>query len=88
MTRLPASQVRTEFSDVLNRVAYRGERIVLRRRGKDVAALVPMEEFERLERAIREAEEKADRAAIRKARREIAKHGTVPWPEAKKRLRL
>jgi prevent-host-death family protein len=86
MTRLAASQARTEFSDVLNRVAYRGERIVLHRRGKDVAALVPMEAYARLERAIQASEDKADRAAIRQAKRDIAKHGTVPWEEVKKRL--
>lgn len=48
MTRLPASKVRTELADTLNRVAYGGERIVLHRRGKDVAVLVPLADLELL----------------------------------------
>ena len=86
MNRMPSSQVRTEFAEMLNRVAYRGERIVLHRRGKDVAALIPMEAYEIMERALQAAEDKADREAARKAKRDVAKHGTVPWADAKKRL--
>lgn len=55
MTRLAASKARDDFADTLNRVAYGGERIVPRRRGKDVAALVPIEDLaliEKLEDAI------------------------------------
>jgi prevent-host-death family protein len=88
MTRMAASQVRSDFADVLNRVAYKGERIVLHRRGKNVAAIIPTEEFDFLQRKIEEAEDKADRAAIRRAKRDIKKHGTVPWDDVKKRLGL
>ena len=40
MIRLTASKARDHFADTLNRVAYRGERIVLYRRGKELAAMV------------------------------------------------
>ena len=66
MTRLSASAVREEFSETLNRVAYGGERIVLERRGKDVAALVPVEDLELLE----ELEDRMDLEAARKALKE------------------
>lgn len=49
MTILPTSEARAEFSDLVNRVAYGGERIVLERHGRHVAALVPMTDFARLE---------------------------------------
>jgi prevent-host-death family protein len=49
MTKLAASQAREAFSDTLNRVAYRGERIVLRRRGKDLAAIIPMADLKLIE---------------------------------------
>lgn len=49
MTILPASLARAEFADVLNRVAFGGERIVLERHGRHVAAVVPMIDFARLE---------------------------------------
>jgi methylated-DNA-[protein]-cysteine S-methyltransferase len=49
MTVLPTSEARAELSDLVNRVAYGGERIVLERHGRHVAALVPMTDFARLE---------------------------------------
>jgi methylated-DNA-[protein]-cysteine S-methyltransferase len=51
MSILPASQARAEFSDVLNRVAFGGERIVLERHGRHMAALVPMQDYATLESA-------------------------------------
>ena len=66
MTRLSASTVREEFSETLNRVAYKGERIVLERHGKDVAALVPVEDLELLE----QLEDRMDLEAARKALKE------------------
>ena len=81
MTRLAASRVREHFSDTLNRVAYRKERIVLRRRGKDLAAVVPIEDFTFLE----EVEDRLDLEAARKALKE---KGTVPWSKLKAELGL
>lgn len=49
MTVLPASEARAGFSEILNRVAFGGERIVLERHGRHVAALVPMGDFASLE---------------------------------------
>jgi len=49
MTRLAASNVRKDFSEALNRVAFGGERIILHRRGKDVAVLIPVEDLALLE---------------------------------------
>jgi prevent-host-death family protein len=46
MTRMSSSQIREEFAEALNRVIYKGERIVLRRRGKTVAALISIEDLE------------------------------------------
>lgn len=81
MARLSASQVREHFSDTLNRVAYRGERIVLRRRGKDLAAVVPIEDFALLE----ELENRLDLAAAHKA---LKDKGTIPWSKLKADLGL
>lgn len=49
MNVLPTSEARAAFADLVNRVAYGGERIVLERHGRHVAALVPMTDFARLE---------------------------------------
>jgi prevent-host-death family protein len=58
--------VRNTLSDFLNRASYRGERIIIERRGKPVAALVPLSDVERLE----ELENQADLKAAKKARKE------------------
>lgn len=50
MIRLPASVVRASFSDLINRVAYGGERVVVTRRERPIAALVPIADFETLEK--------------------------------------
>ncbi|MFC5746603.1 type II toxin-antitoxin system prevent-host-death family antitoxin [Actinomadura rugatobispora] len=45
----PVTEARKEFADLVNRVAYTGERIALTRRGKVMAALVSAEDLELLE---------------------------------------
>ncbi|MCZ6751725.1 MAG: type II toxin-antitoxin system prevent-host-death family antitoxin [Acidobacteria bacterium] len=84
MTRLNASEVRSDFADILNRVAYGGERIVLHRRGKNVAALVPLEDFALLEKL----EDNIDLKEARTALAEAKKKGTIPWKKIKADLNL
>ena len=48
-TTLPVSMARSNFSDLLNEVLIYGERVVLERHGKPVAALVSVADLERLE---------------------------------------
>lgn len=48
-THVSIGQVKRDISDLVNRVAYRGERIVLTSRGKPKAAIVSMEDYQRLE---------------------------------------
>ncbi|MEV5709062.1 type II toxin-antitoxin system Phd/YefM family antitoxin [Actinoallomurus sp. NPDC052274] len=51
MTReVPVTQARADLAELVNRVGYTGERIVLTRHGKPLAALVPVEDLEALER--------------------------------------
>ncbi|WP_231332861.1 type II toxin-antitoxin system Phd/YefM family antitoxin [Actinomadura graeca] len=45
----PVTEARKEFADLVNRVAYTGERVALTRRGKIMAALVSAEDLELLE---------------------------------------
>lgn len=48
MRRIAVSAVRERIGDVLSHVAYRRERIVLTRHGREIGAIVPMEDIERL----------------------------------------
>ncbi len=48
-TQVSIGQVKRDISDLVNRVAYGGERIVLTSRGKPKAALVSIEDYQRLQ---------------------------------------
>ena len=72
-------RVSEDLDDALKRVARTGERIILKRRGRDVAALIPIDELRVLERL----EDEADLAAARKAKKE---KGGVSIEEIKKRI--
>ena len=80
MATIPISEAREHLADLANRVALRGERIVVERRGKTLFALVPVEDVELLERL----EDKLDLDEIRAAKDEPTK----PWAEVKKALGL
>lgn len=81
MTKLSVNDVRNDFAETLNRVHYQGKRVVVERRGKGVAALVPMEDLELLQAL----EDRIDLAAARKALKEP---GRIPWEKVKKDLGL
>ena len=80
MDRIAASEARENFATILNDVAFGGERILLHRHGKDVAAVVPIEDVELLEAL----EDKMDLEAARKA---LAEKGPrIKWEQLKKQL--
>ena len=82
MARINTSDARHEFAEVINRAAYRGERIVLHRRGRDVAAIISLEDLELLERLEDENDVKAAKAALREAK----KKGTKPLTQVMEEL--
>jgi len=84
MISLSASEVRKEFAETLNRVAYKSERIALDRRGKPVAALVPIEDVELLERL----EEELDLAEALAALSQTDGKGAISHEELKAKLGL
>jgi prevent-host-death family protein len=49
MKRLRVTEARKELADTVNEVAYGGKRVVLRRHGRDVAAIVPMADVKLIE---------------------------------------
>lgn len=83
-TRLTVGQVRDQFADALNQVAYRGDRIIIERRGKDIAAVVPMEDLELLEAF----EDRIDLEKARAVLLEVETEGTIPFEQVKRELGL
>lgn len=81
-SRVAATNARGNLSDILNKVAFGGERVFLERHGKPVAAVVSIEDAELLERL----EDEMDLEAARKA---IAEKGaSIPWKQLKAELGL
>jgi prevent-host-death family protein len=78
---LSISQARDDFADTVNRVAFTKERMVVQRRGKKLAALVPIEDLEFLE----ELEDRMDIVAAKKA---MSEKGGLTLAELKKKLKL
>ena len=81
---LNSTDAREKMADVLNRVAYAKDRVRITRRGKEVAAVVPIEDLELIERL----EDEIDIREAKKALADVRKHGTIPWEEVKKDLGL
>src|SRR5690606_30345595 len=50
-TAVSIGQVKRDISELVNRVAFAGERIVLTSRGKPKAALVSIEDYEKLKQS-------------------------------------
>jgi prevent-host-death family protein len=48
-------QVKRDISELVNRVAFGGERVVLTSRGKPKAVLVSLEDYERIQKADRQS---------------------------------
>ncbi|MFJ9566665.1 type II toxin-antitoxin system Phd/YefM family antitoxin [Streptomyces fuscichromogenes] len=57
---IPVTQARAELAELINRVVYGGERVVVTRHGKPLVALVSAADLERLEELTDPAEEHAD----------------------------
>ena len=82
MVRMAVNKVREALSDTLDRVAFKGERIILQRHGKDEAALISVEDLALLE----EIEDREDVAA---ACRALAESGPLrDYADVQKELGL
>ncbi len=78
--KIASSAARTELADIINRAAYAGERVIVHRRKKPVAAVVPLSDLELLEHL-------EDRIDLEEARRRL-NEPTVSWTRIKKDLGL
>ena len=86
MARSTTSTAKESFAETLRRVASKRERVIVRRKGKNVAAIVPLEDLATLE----ELEDRRDLERAKKALADAKKKGEkpIPWTKAKKELGL
>ena len=84
MPAVSTVEARNEFSTVLNRAAFGKERVILARRGKAIAAIVPMDDV----KLLRALEDRADLADAIAAEREALEKGTTSLADLKRALAL
>ncbi len=82
MDKLTVSAAREGFADVVNRVAYGHERIVIERHGRQVAAVVPAEDAALLALL----EDELDLAEVRAALADPANAKPLDWEAVRGRL--
>jgi len=84
MGQINTVDARAQFSEIINRAAFGKERVILTRRGKEIVAVVPIEDVKLLEAL----EDRIDLEEARSALLEAKKKGTVSWQKIKKDLGL
>ncbi|MBW2060755.1 MAG: type II toxin-antitoxin system Phd/YefM family antitoxin [Deltaproteobacteria bacterium] len=81
MASYPLGAARSNFTEIINKVTYGGERITITKYGKDAAAIVSLDDLNLLE-AI---ETQID---IKEALEALKEPGSTPWEQVKKDLNL
>jgi len=64
MTKISTAEARNEFAEVINRASFGKERFVLTRRGKELVAIVPVEDLALLEELEDQMDIEAAKAAL------------------------
>lgn len=75
-----ASQARRHWSALLGRVSHAGERFLICRNGRSIAAIVPTSEVELLERIVDEADVEEARTAMKDVQGRVR----VAWAEMRR----
>ena len=86
MTRLNVSKAREEFPEIVNRAARGNETTIVSHRGKDLAAVISINDLRLLERL---AQEEMDRVDIEDALTSLAEakeKGTIPLRDLMREL--
>ncbi len=83
-SEISVAYAREHFAEYLGRVTYSKDRVVVTKHGKKVAAVVPYEDLELLEKL----EEAIDLKNAKTALANMKKHGSIPWQKVKTQLGL
>jgi prevent-host-death family protein len=83
---VPVRELRSELSQVIDRVADMREHVIVTRRGRPAAVLIPVDEYEALEETAEILSDRETLAAIEKGRREAARGETIPLADLRQEL--
>ena len=78
-TSINTAEAKEAFSELINRVSHHHERIILTRRGKEIAAIIPIDELVYLEGL----QDKHDLEEAKEALKEARRIGTITLDEFK-----
>lgn len=81
-TSINIAEAKEEFSELINRVAHSKERIIITRRDKDVAAIIPLEDLQLLQHS----QNKSDLLDATEALKEVRQQGSITLEELKDNL--
>lgn len=79
---LNTSDAKEQFADLVNRVAHSKERVILTRRGKEIAAIIPIEDLTTLQAS----QDGHDLREAIEALREARNLGTITLQELKENI--
>jgi prevent-host-death family protein len=82
MDAVSTAEARKNLSEILSRAAYGKERVVVTRHGKGIAAIVPLEDLDALERVRRFVARKD----VAEALADLEAGRSVPWQELRQEL--
>lgn len=83
MIKITTVEAREKFSEIVNKTAFGAQRIVLTRRGKEVAAVVPIDDLKKIEMA----SNSPDVAEAMNALAAALKSGAISWDDVKRQLK-
>jgi prevent-host-death family protein len=88
MVTVSSEEVRDGLGELINRVAYGGERVMVTRRGKKIVGIISAEEMELLEAVLDSIEDEIDIPLVKERLAEIEKGECVSLEQLKSELGL
>lgn len=81
-TSINTADAKEEFSELVNRVSHYKERIILTRRGKEIAVIIPIEDLALLQ----SSQDKSDLNDAIEALKETRSHHPITLEELKEKI--
>jgi prevent-host-death family protein len=81
-TSINTVEAKEQFSELINRVSHNNERIILTRRGKEIAAIVPVDDL----LILLKSQNKTDLQEAVESLKQTRELGSITWDDLKEEL--